>query len=97
MKIRVYIYGLLTAVLGCGMSGCALQDDDLMAEAMRIQLGAEVTSSVLSRVSPNVMDYDVKQSLPITLVRWDEGLGDNVSGKTERVPQWAHLPRMELG
>ena len=83
MKIRVYIYGLLTAVLGCGMSGCALQDDDLMAEAMRIQLGAEVTSSVLSRVSPNVMDYDVNQSLPITLVRWDEGLGDNVSGKTE--------------
>lgn len=83
MKIRVYIYGLLTAVLGCGMSGCALRDDDLMAEAMRIQLGAEVTSSVLSRVSPNVMDYDVNQSLPITLVRWDEGLGDNVSGKTE--------------
>lgn len=83
MKIRVYIYGLLTAVLGCGMSGCALQDDDLMAEAMRIQLGAEVTSSVLSRVSPNVMDYDVNQSLPITLVRWDEGWGDNVYGKTE--------------
>lgn len=83
MKIRVYIYGLLTAVLGCGMSGCALRDDDLMAEAMRIQLGAEVTSSVLSRVSPDVMDYDVNQSLPITLVRWDEGLGDNVSGKTE--------------
>lgn len=83
MKIRVYIYGLLTAVLGCGMSGCALQDDDLMAEAMRIQLGAEVTSSVLSRVSPNVMDYDVNQSLPITLVRWDENQGDNVSGKTE--------------
>lgn len=83
MKIRVYIYGLLTAVLGCGMSGCALRDDDLMAEAMRIQLGAEVTSSVLSRVSPNVMDYDVNQSLPITLVRWDEGWGDNVSGKTE--------------
>lgn len=83
MKIRVYIYGLLTAVLGCGMSGCALQDDDLMAEAMRIQLGAEVTSSVLSRVSPNVMDYDVNQLLPITLVRWDEGWGDNVSGKTE--------------
>lgn len=83
MKIRVYIYGLLTAVLGCGMSGCALRDDDLMAEAMRIQLGAEVTSSVLSRVSPNVMDYDVNQPLPITLVRWDEGLGDNVSGKTE--------------
>lgn len=83
MKIRVYIYGLLTAVLGCGMSGCALQDDDLMAEAMRIQLGAEVTSSVLSRVSPNVMDYDVNQSLPITLVRWDENQGDNVSGRTE--------------
>lgn len=83
MKIRTYIYGLLTAVLGCGMSGCALRDDDLMAEAMRIQLGAEVTSSVLSRVSPNVMDYDVNQLLPITLVRWDEGLGDNVSGKTE--------------
>lgn len=83
MKIRMYIYGLLTAVLGCGMSGCALRDDDLMAEAMRIQLGAEVTSSVLSRVSPNVMVYDVNQSLPITLVRWDEGLGDNVSGKTE--------------
>lgn len=83
MKIRVYIYGLLTAVLGCGMSGCALRDDDLMAEAMRIQLGAEVTSSVLSRVSPNVMDYDVNQPLPITLVRWDEGWGDNVSGKTE--------------
>lgn len=83
MKIRVYIYGLLTAVLGCGMSGCALQDDDLMAEAMRIQLGAEVTSSVLSRVSPNVMDYDVNQSLPITLVRWDENRGDNVYGKTE--------------
>lgn len=83
MKIRVYIYGLLTAVLGCGMSGCALQDDDLMAEAMRIQLGAEVTSSVLSRVSPNVMDYDVNQSLPITLVRWDEGWGDNVYDKTE--------------
>lgn len=83
MKIRVYIYGLLTAVLGCGMSGCALQDDDLMAEAMRIQLGAEVTSSVLSRVSPNVMDYDVNQSLPITLVRWDEDLENNVSGKTE--------------
>lgn len=83
MKIRVYIYGLLTAVLGYGMSGCALRDDDLMAEAMRIQLGAEVTSSVLSRVSPNVMVYDVNQSLPITLVRWDEGLGDNVSGKTE--------------
>lgn len=83
MKIRVYIYGLLTAVLGCGMSGCALRDDDLMAEAMRIQLGAEVTSSVLSRVSPNVMDYDVNQSLPITLVRWDENRGDNVYGKTE--------------
>lgn len=83
MKIRVYIYGLLTAVLGCGMSGCALQDDDLMAEAMRIQLGAEVTSSVLSRVSPNVMDYDVNQSLPITLVRWDEDLENNVSGRTE--------------
>lgn len=83
MKIRMYIYGLLTAVLGYGMSGCALRDDDLMAEAMRIQLGAEVTSSVLSRVSPNVMVYDVNQSLPITLVRWDEGLGDNVSGKTE--------------
>ena len=83
MKIRVYIYGLLTAVLGCGMSGCALQDDDLMAEAMRIQLGAEVTSSVLSRVSPNVMDYDVNQSLPITLVRWDENRGDDVSGKME--------------
>lgn len=83
MKIQMYIYGLLTAVLGCGMSGCALRDDDLMAEAMRIQLGAEVTSSVLSRVSPNVMDYDVNQSLPITLVRWDEGWGDNVSGKTE--------------
>ena len=83
MKIQMYIYGLLTAVLGCGMSGCALQDDDLMAEAMRIQLGAEVTSSVLSRVSPNVMDYDVNQPLPITLVRWDEGWGDNVSGKTE--------------
>lgn len=83
MKIRVYIYGLLTAVLGCGMSGCALRDDDLMAEAMRIQLGAEVTSSVLSRVSPNVMDYDVNQSLPITLVRWDENQGDNVSGRTE--------------
>lgn len=83
MKIRVYIYGLLTAVLGCGMSGCALRDDDLMAEAMRIQLGAEVTSSVLSRVSPNVMDYDVNQSLPITLVRWDETRGDNVYGRTE--------------
>lgn len=83
MKIRVYIYGLLTAVLGYGMSGCALRDDDLMAEAMRIQLGAEVTSSVLSRVSPNVMDYDVNQSLPITLVRWDENQGDNVSGRTE--------------
>lgn len=83
MKIRVYIYGLLTAVLGCGMSGCALRDDDLMAEAMRIQLGAEVTSSVLSRVNPNVMDYDVNQSLPITLVRWDENQGDNVSGRTE--------------
>lgn len=83
MKIRVYIYGLLTAVLGCGMSGCALQDDDLMAEAMRIQLGAEVTSSVLSRVSPNVMDYDVNQPLPITLVRWDEDLENNVSGRTE--------------
>lgn len=83
MKIRVYIYGLLTAVLGCGMSGCALRDDDLMAEAMRIQLGAEVTSSVLSRVSPNVMDYDVNQSLQITLVRWDENQGDNVSGRTE--------------
>ena len=83
MKIRVYIYGLLTAVLGCGMSGCALQDDDLMAEAMRIQLGAEVTSSVLSRVSPNVMDYDVNQPLPITLVRWDENRGDNVYDKTE--------------
>lgn len=83
MKIRMYIYGLLTAVLGCGMSGCALRDDDLMAEAMRIQLGAEVTSSVLSRVSPNVMVYDVNQSLPITLVRWDENQGDNVSGRTE--------------
>lgn len=83
MKIRVYIYGLLTAVLGCGMSGCALRDDDLMAEAMRIQLGAEVTSSVLSRVSPNVMDYDVDQILPITLIRWDENQGDDVSGKTE--------------
>lgn len=83
MKIRVYIYGLLTAVLGCGMSGCALQDDDLMAEAMRIQLGAEVTSSVLSRVSPNVMDYDVDQTLPITLIRWDENQGDYVYGKTE--------------
>lgn len=82
MKIQMYIYGLLTAVLGCGMSGCALRDDDLMAEAMRIQLGAEVTSSVLSRVSPNV-DYDVPQSLPITLVRWDENQGDNVSGRTE--------------
>ena len=44
MKIWVHIYGLLTAVLGCGMSGRALRDDDLMAEAMRIQLGAEVTS-----------------------------------------------------
>lgn len=83
MKIRVYIYGLLTAVLGCGMSGCALRDDDLMAEAMRIQLGAEVTSSVLSRVSPNVMDYDVDQTLPITLIRWDENQGDYVYGKTE--------------
>lgn len=83
MKIRVYIYGLLTAVLGCGMSGCALRDDDLMAEAMRIQLGAEVTSSVLSRVSPDVMDYDVNQSLPITLVRWDVNWGDDVYGKTE--------------
>lgn len=83
MKIRVYIYGLLTAVLGCGMSGCALRDDDLMAEAMRIQLGAEVTSSVLSRVSPNVMDYDVNQSLLITLIRWDENQGDYVYGKTE--------------
>lgn len=82
MKIQMYIYGLLTAVLGCGMSGCALRDDDLMAEAMRIQLGAEVTSSVLSRVSPNV-DYDVPQSLPITLVRWDENQGDDMYGKTE--------------
>lgn len=79
----MYIYALLMAVTGYGLSGCVRQDEDLMAEAMRIQLGAEVTSSVLSRVSPNVMDYDVNQSLPITLVRWDENQGDNVSGRTE--------------
>lgn len=79
----MYIYALLMAVTGYGLSGCVRQDEDLMAEAMRIQLGAEVTSSVLSRVSPNVMDYDVNQELDITLIRWDEGLGDNVSGKTE--------------
>ena len=83
MKIRMYIYALLMAVTGYGLSGCVRQDEDLMAEAMRIQLGAEVTSSVLSRVSPNVMDYDVNQSLPITLVRWDETRGDNVYGRTE--------------
>lgn len=79
----MYIYALLMAVTGYGLSGCVRQDEDLMAEAMRIQLGAEVTSSVLSRVSPNVMDYDVNQSLPITLVRWDETRGDNVYGRTE--------------
>lgn len=83
MKIQVYIYGLLTTVLGYGMSGCVRQDDDLLSESMRIQLGAEVTSSVLSRVSPNVMDYDVDKDLDITLIRWDEGQGDDVSGKTE--------------
>lgn len=84
MKIRTYIYVLLTAVMGCGLSGCELKDDDLLAEAMRIQLEAEVTSSVLSRVSPNVMDYDVDQILPITLIRWDENQGDDVLyGKTE--------------
>lgn len=83
MKIRMYIYALLMAVTGYGLSGCVRQDEDLMAEAMRIQLGAEVTSSVLSRVSPNVMDYDVDQELDITLIRWDENQGDDVSGRNE--------------
>ena len=84
MKIRMYIYALLMAVTGYGLSGCVRQDEDLMAEAMRIQLGAEVTSSVLSRVSPNVMDYDVNQELDITLIRWDENQGeDAVSGRNE--------------
>ena len=84
MKIRMYIYALLMAVTGYGLSGCVRQDEDLMAEAMRIQLGAEVTSSVLSRVSPNVMDYDVNQELDITLIRWDENQGGNdVSGRNE--------------
>lgn len=80
----MYIYALLMAVTGYGLSGCVRQDEDLMAEAMRIQLGAEVTSSVLSRVSPNVMDYDVNQELDITLIRWDENPGeDAVSGRNE--------------
>lgn len=80
----MYIYALLMAVTGYGLSGCVRQDEDLMAEAMRIQLGAEVTSSVLSRVSPDVMDYDVNQELAITLIRWDENQGnDNVSGRNE--------------
>lgn len=84
MKIRMYIYALLMAVTGYGLSGCVRQDEDLMAEAMRIQLGAEVTSSVLSRVSPDVMDYDVNQELAITLIRWDENQGGNdVSGRNE--------------
>lgn len=83
MKIRMYIYALLMAVTGYGLSGCVRQDEDLMAEAMRIQLGAEVTSSVLSRVSPDVMDYDVDQELDITLIRWDENQGDDVSGRNE--------------
>lgn len=80
----MYIYALLMAVTGYGLSGCVRQDEDLMAEAMRIQLGAEVTSSVLSRVSPDVMDYDVNQELAITLIRWDENQGGNdVSGRNE--------------
>lgn len=79
----MYIYALLMAVTGYGLSGCVRQDEDLMAEAMRIQLGAEVTSSVLSRVSPDVMDYDVNKELDITLIRWDENQGDDVSGRNE--------------
>lgn len=83
MRKPLYICYSLIAVCLCGITGC-LPEDDFSDNGMRIRIGAKVTSSVLSRAGANFVDYDTKTTLPITMIRWDEGNADQtVNGASE--------------
>lgn len=83
MKKKVFTYLCLIAVCLCGSTGC-VPEDEFLHDGMRVNLGAKITSSALSRAEADLeVDYDYGENLPVTMIRWDEGNGDNVYGSTE--------------
>lgn len=83
MKKKVFTYLCLIAVCLCGSTGC-VPEDEFLHDGMRVNLGARITSSALSRAEADLeVDYDYGENLPVTMIRWDEGEGDNVYGSTE--------------
>lgn len=83
MEKKVFTYLCLIAVCLCGSTGC-VPEDEFLHDGMRVNLGARITSSALSRAEADLeVDYDYGENLPVTMIRWDEGKGDNVYGSTE--------------
>ncbi len=83
MRNSLYLYMVLLAVCVYGLVGC-VPEDEFSLNGMRINIGAKVTSAVLSRTEANFVDYNTNTDLPITMIRWDQSNVDNtVSAATE--------------
>ena len=83
MEKKVFTYLCLIAAYLCCTTGC-VPEDEFIHDGMRVNLGAKITSSALSRAEADLeVDYDYDEELNVSMIRWDENSGDNVYGKEE--------------
>ena len=83
MEKKVFTYLCLIAACLCCTTGC-VPEDEFIHDGMRVNLGARVTSSALSRAEADLeVDYDYDEELNVSMIRWDENSGDDVYGKEE--------------
>lgn len=83
MEKKVFTYLCLIAAYLCCTTGC-VPEDEFIHDGMRVNLGAKITSSALSRAEADLeVDYDYDEKLNVSMIRWDENSGDNVYGKEE--------------
>lgn len=75
MKKSALTYLGMVAAFLCGGTGC-VPEDEFQYDGMRINIGAKITSTTLSRAEANFVDYDTQSELDVTVIRWDES-GNN--------------------
>lgn len=91
MEKKVFTYLCLIAAYLCCTTGC-VPEDEFIHDGMRVNLGAKITSSALSRAEADLeVDYDYDEELNVSMIRWDENSSDNVYGK-EELPATMGMP-----